>query len=86
MFRNVELAVFKGPKYHAARRLASLWSPMSLIAWREELQEMAVGLCSANPLAPAARFNRNVFLAITITNGRMSKCLILIGAGLIPAR
>jgi hypothetical protein len=52
LFRNMELAVSKGPACHAARRLTSLRHPMPLIAWREELQEMAVGLCSANPLAP----------------------------------
>ena len=69
MFRNMGLAVCKGPQRHAARRLASLRLPTPLIAWREELQEMAVGLRSANPLAPtAARVNREeVFLTISIS-------------------
>jgi hypothetical protein len=39
----------------AARGLASLEPPMPFIAWREELQEMAAGLRSANPLATSGQ-------------------------------
>ena len=61
----MELAVPKGPQRDAANGLASFRPPMPSIAWREELQEMAVGLHSANPLVPAARVNWNVFLTIS---------------------
>jgi hypothetical protein len=49
-------AVSKGPQRDAARGLASIRPPMPLITWREEPQEMAVGLHSANPLAPHGSF------------------------------
>ena len=39
----------------AARGLASLDPPMPFMAWREELQEMAGGLRSANPLATSGQ-------------------------------
>ena len=51
MFRNLETAPAKRLPCHWARRLASLRPPMPLMAWREELQGMAVGLRSASPLA-----------------------------------